>query len=111
VGIVIGVAVVLALVVFVLPRLRAAGAERRLRGRRQEVAGRHREEAEAQRLRAEAAEQHARRERAEAELHESRAAMHERGLADDQLDANGDMPPARDAPPRETGRRGERPVR
>jgi hypothetical protein len=66
-------------------------------------------------MRAEAAEQHARRERAEAELHASRAEMHERGLADDELERNGDMPPAQEAPGRDdretTSGEERRPVR
>ena len=43
--------------------------------------------ASARAARAEEAEQIAEPERAEAELHETRARMHERGLADDELEA------------------------
>jgi hypothetical protein len=55
--------------------------------RRDQVASAHRERADDRSARADYAEQQAARERAEAELHETRARMHERGLADDELDA------------------------
>jgi hypothetical protein len=82
------VIVILAIVVFafVMPRARAKARERELVHRRDEVAGAHRSEAEDRAARAELAEQQAARERAEAELHETRASMHERGLADDELE-------------------------
>jgi Flp pilus assembly protein TadB len=90
-GLIIAIVVIaiIALVLFalVMPRARAKARERELANRRDEVATAHREHAEDRAARAEYAEQQARRERAEAELHESRARLHERGLADDELDA------------------------
>jgi flagellar biosynthesis/type III secretory pathway M-ring protein FliF/YscJ len=84
--IVVAVLIVLALVVFAAPRMRARRRERELEHRRGQVADAHREQAAARSTRAEEAEQVAARERAEAELHETRARLHERGLADDELD-------------------------
>jgi len=107
VAIIVGVAIVAGALLLLLPRLRQMRDEREVQGRREALAGRHREHAEGQRLRAEAAEQQARRERAEAELHESRAALHDRGLADDELEPNGDMPPPRDARGQQAGSRRE----
>jgi hypothetical protein len=69
-----------------MPRARAKAREREIARQRDEVATAHRERAEDRAARAEYAEQQAARERAEAELHETRARMHERGLADDELD-------------------------
>jgi Flp pilus assembly protein TadB len=93
-GLIIAIIVIaiIALVLFavVMPRARAKNRERELNRQRGEVATAHRERAEDRAARAEYAEQHARRERAEAELHESRARLHERGLADDELDAERD---------------------
>jgi flagellar biosynthesis/type III secretory pathway M-ring protein FliF/YscJ len=82
------VIVILAIIVFAvaMPRARAKARERELVRRRDEVAGAHRSEAEDRAARADLAEQQAARERAEAELHETRASMHERGLADDELE-------------------------
>jgi hypothetical protein len=71
-----------------MPRARAKAREREVARQRDEVAGAHRERAEDRAARAEIAEHEARRERAEAELHESRARLHERGLADEELDAD-----------------------
>ena len=85
IAIVVVVLIVLALIAL-LPRMRAKSRERELVRRRTEVADTHREHASAREARAEEAEQIAARERAEAELHETRARMHERGLADDELD-------------------------
>jgi biopolymer transport protein ExbB/TolQ len=87
IAIVVVVLIVLALIAL-LPRMRAKSRERELVRRRSEVADTHREEASARAVRAEEAEQIAARERAEAELHETRARMHERGLADDELDGD-----------------------
>jgi len=90
-GLIIAIIVIaiiaLVLFAFVLPRARAKKRERELNRQRGEVATAHRERADDRAARAEYAEQQARRERAEAELHESRARLHERGLADDELDA------------------------
>jgi C4-dicarboxylate-specific signal transduction histidine kinase len=87
IAIVIVVLIALALIAFLLPRMRAKSRERQLIRQRGEVADAHRERASARTVRAEEAEQIAARERAEAELHETRARLHERGLADDELDA------------------------
>jgi uncharacterized protein HemX len=82
------VVVILAIVLFavLMPRARAKAREREVARQRDEVASAHRERAEDRAARADYAEQQAARERAEAELHETRARMHERGLADDELD-------------------------
>jgi len=85
IAIVIVVLIALALIAFLLPRMRAKSRERQLVRQRGEVADAHREQASTRAARAEEAEQIAARERAEAELHETRARMHERGLADDEL--------------------------
>jgi len=89
-GLIIAIVVIaiIALIVFafVMPRARAKAREREVARRRDEVATAHRERAEDRAARADYAEQQAARERAEAELHETRARMHERGLADDELD-------------------------
>jgi flagellar biosynthesis/type III secretory pathway M-ring protein FliF/YscJ len=90
-GLIIAIVVVaillIALFAVVMPRARAKAREREIMRQRDEVAGAHRDHAEDRAARAEYAEQQARRERAEADLHESRARLHERGLADDELDA------------------------
>ena len=75
---------------FVAPRARGRSRGRDLEGRRGEVADAHRERAETRMTRAQEAEQIATRERAEAVLRETRARLHERGLADADLDADGD---------------------
>jgi type II secretory pathway pseudopilin PulG len=70
-GLIIAIVVIaiiaIALFAFAMPRARAKAREREVARQRGEVASAHRE-------------------RAEAELHETRARMHERGLADDELD-------------------------
>jgi uncharacterized protein HemY len=86
VAIVIVALIVLAILAFVLPRLRARGHERKLNKARGQAAEGHREVAEERMERARLAERQAQRERAEAELHQSRADMHERGLADDRIE-------------------------
>jgi multidrug efflux pump subunit AcrA (membrane-fusion protein) len=90
-GLIIAIVVIVLLAIllfaFLLPRARAKARERELVRRRDEVAGAHRAHAEDRTARADYAEQQAARERAEAELHETRARLHERGLADDELDA------------------------
>jgi flagellar biosynthesis/type III secretory pathway M-ring protein FliF/YscJ len=88
IAIVIIVLVVLAIFAIIVPRMRARSRERQLERRRGEVADAHREQASARASRADEAEQIAARERAEADLHEARARLHERGLADDELDAD-----------------------
>jgi hypothetical protein len=89
-GVIIAIVVVvligLALIAFALPRMRANARARELDRNRGEVVDAHRERATVRTARAEEAEQIAARERAEAELHETRASMHERGLADDELE-------------------------
>jgi Flp pilus assembly protein TadB len=87
IAIVVIAIVLIALFAFVMPRARAKTRERQIMRQRDEVAGAHRERAEDRSARADYAEQQAARERAEADLHETRARMHERGLADDELDA------------------------
>jgi C4-dicarboxylate-specific signal transduction histidine kinase len=90
-GVIIAIVVValigLALIAFAMPRLRANARARELNRHRGEVVDAHREHASVRTARAEEAEQIAARERAEAELHETRASMHERGLADDEVEA------------------------
>src|SRR4051794_33468921 len=89
-GLIVAIVVIaiIAIVLFavVMPRARARARERQIVRRRDEVATAHRERADDRGARADYAEQQAARERAEAELHETRARMHERGLADDDLD-------------------------
>jgi FtsZ-interacting cell division protein ZipA len=96
IAIVIGALIILALLAFVIPRMRRrqaqAARERELDRRREHEVERHRDEAETRGLRADEAEQRARIaakeaevERAQAEAHEARATMHERGLADEEL--------------------------
>jgi hypothetical protein len=77
--------VLIALVAVVLPRIRGRSRERQVIRRREEVAGAHREVAQDRLADADRAEREARAQRAEAELHESRAALHEEGLADEDL--------------------------
>jgi hypothetical protein len=93
-GVIIAIVVVALLVVaafaIALPRMRANARERELMRRRAAVADAHHDRASDRFARAEEAEQIAARERAEAELHETRARLHERGLADDELDADPD---------------------
>ena len=95
VAIIVAAIIIIALLVM-LPRMRASArrkqAERELHSRRETVANEHRSAAAERENRAEMAEQKARmaeqdaqRERAEANLQSERAAMHERGMADDQL--------------------------
>ena len=95
------IVVIVALVILVfavaMPRARARARERELVRRRDEVATAHRAHAEDRQARADYAEQQAARERAEADLHETRARLHERGLADDELDAERERLGATDA--------------
>jgi flagellar biosynthesis/type III secretory pathway M-ring protein FliF/YscJ len=108
-GVIVAIVVVaillLLLFAVVLPRSRAKARERRLTQRRDEVAGAHRERAEQRSARAEMAEHQAARERAEAELHETRARLHERGLADDELDHERERLGSDDRADRATGER------
>jgi Flp pilus assembly protein TadB len=102
VAIVIIAVIVLAILAFVMPRMRARSQERKINKARGRAAEGHREVAEHRMERARMAEAQAQRERAEAELHQSRAQMHEKGLADDELD---DAPePGRFGRDRETDR-------
>jgi hypothetical protein len=87
IAIVVAALLIIAVVAIALPRMRANARERELARRRGEIADAHRDRASDRAARAEEAEQIAARERAEAELHETRARLHERGLADDELDA------------------------
>lgn len=84
------VVAIIAIALVVLPRMRGRQRERELVARRGEVADAHRQHAADRSARAEEAELMAAKERAEAELHETRARLHERGLADEQLDADRD---------------------
>jgi FtsZ-interacting cell division protein ZipA len=86
IAIIVVAIIVVALIAIALPRMRANARERELAKRRGAVADAHRDRASDRVARAEEAEQIAARERAEAELHETRARLHERGLADDELD-------------------------
>jgi FtsZ-interacting cell division protein ZipA len=86
IAIVVAAIIIVALIAIALPRMRANARERELARRRGAVADAHRDRASDRVARAEEAEQIAARERAEAELHETRARLHERGLADDDLD-------------------------
>jgi type II secretory pathway pseudopilin PulG len=96
IAIIVVVVLVLIALLVMLPRMRAAAnrkqAQRELQSRRETVAEQHRAEAAEREKRAELAEhkvriaqQDAERERAEANLRHEQAAMHERGLADDEL--------------------------
>lgn len=87
IAIIVVAIIIIAVIAIALPRMRANARERELARRRGEIAEAHRERASDRAARAEEAEQIAARERAEAELHETRARLHERGLADDELDA------------------------
>ena len=94
--VIVVVAIILIAVLAMLPRMRASAkrreAEKELHRRRETVADEHRSAAREREQRAEEAEQKARlaqqaaeKERAEAGMMEERAAMHERGMADDEL--------------------------
>lgn len=96
IAIVVVALILLAVLAFVLPRMRknaqVRARERELGQRREHAAEQHRAEAGERRREAEMAEQKARmadteakRERAEAELREQRAEMHEQGMADHEL--------------------------
>jgi type II secretory pathway pseudopilin PulG len=98
IAIVVVVLLLLALLLFVLPRARARSRERQLERQRGEVASAHRERAETRMARAEEAEHIAERERAEAGLHETRARLHDRGLADDEVETEHGRIVERDEP-------------
>jgi cytochrome c-type biogenesis protein CcmH/NrfG len=87
VAIIIAAAIVLTLLLVLLPAARRRKQERAVRARRDEVATAHRSEADDRLAEARLAEKEAARRRAEAELHQERAELHQRGLADDQLDS------------------------
>ena len=99
IAIVVAALIIIALVAFVLPRMRGRAQvqkrERELQNRREQVAGEHRAEADVRERQADEAEQRARiaqreaeAERAQAELHQERAGLHEKGMADDELIAD-----------------------
>jgi hypothetical protein len=90
IAIIVVVLVLILLVAFLMPRMGARRRQRELERRRGEVADAHREEASSRAARAEEAERIAEAERAQAEAHETRARLHERGLADDDLDTEHD---------------------
>ena len=87
IAIIVVALVIVAVIAIAVPRMRDNARERDLARRRGAIADAHRDRASDRVARAEEAEQIAARERAEAELHETRARLHERGLADDELDA------------------------
>jgi predicted Holliday junction resolvase-like endonuclease len=84
--IVVAALILIAIFAILMPRLRARREERLIEGRRQEVAEAHREHADTRMAQAEMAEREARAQRAEAELHQQRAEMHQRGMADEDLE-------------------------
>jgi hypothetical protein len=96
IAIVVAAVVILGLLLFLMPRMRAKArereAQRELHQRRERVADEHRtaatereRSAEMAERKARMAQQEAERERAEANLRRERAEMHERGEADDEL--------------------------
>jgi len=96
IAIVVVALIIIALLAFVMPRMREKARiqkrERELQQRRDRVADEHRAEADQRERQAAEAEQRARiaqreaeAERAQAELHQERAGLHERGMADDEL--------------------------
>lgn len=96
IAIVIAALIIIALVAFLLPRMRRQAQiqkrERELQNRRERVANEHRAEADSRERQASEAEQRARiaqkeaeAERAQAQLHQERAGLHEKGMADDEL--------------------------
>jgi hypothetical protein len=96
IAIVVAALIIIALLAFVLPRMRARARvqkrERELQNRRETIAGEHRAEADERERQASEAEQRARiaqreaeAERAQAQLHQERAGLHERGMADHEL--------------------------
>src|SRR3954447_21439696 len=96
IAIVVVALIIIGLLAFMLPRMRARARvqkqERELQNRRERVAGEHRAEADVRERQATEAEQRARlaaREanaaQAQAELHAERADLHERGMADHEL--------------------------
>ena len=96
IAIVIAALIIIALVAFLMPRMRRQAQvqkrERELQNRRERVANEHRAEADSRERQASEAEQRARiaqkeaeAERAQAQLHQERAGLHEKGMADDEL--------------------------
>lgn len=96
IAIVIAALIIIAIVAFLMPRMRRKAEiekrERELQQRRERVANEHRAEADERERHASQAEQRARiaqkeaeAERAQAQLHQERAGMHEKGMADDEL--------------------------
>jgi FtsZ-interacting cell division protein ZipA len=116
-GLIIVIVVVAVLLIALLGFLRARRSslaeKHRLRQRRKEAIARHEEEAEARTRSADEAERRARiaaqeaeRERADARLHKERAALHDRGMADDEL--MGDQDQTRSAEDQELSRSSHR---
>jgi hypothetical protein len=96
IAIVIAALIIIALVAFLMPRMRRQAQvqkrERELQNRRERVANEHRAEADSRERQASEAEQRARiaqkeaeAERAQAQLHQERAGLHEKGMADNEL--------------------------
>jgi len=96
IAIVVAALIIIAVVAFLLPRMRRKAQlqkrERELQNRRERVANEHRSEAAQRDRQASQAEQQARiaqkeaeAERAQAQLHQERAGLHEKGMADDEL--------------------------
>jgi hypothetical protein len=96
IAIVVAALIIIAVVAFLLPRMRRKAQiqkrERELQNRRERVANEHRSEADERERQASQAEQRARiaqkeaeAERAQAQLHQERAGLHEKGMADDEL--------------------------
>lgn len=96
IAIVIVALIILAVVAFLMPRMRRQAQiqkrERELQNRRERVADEHRAEADSRERQASEAEQRARiaqkeaeAERAQAQLHQERAGLHEKGMADHEL--------------------------
>lgn len=113
IAIVVGALIILALLIALVPRMRARRRARKLEARRGAMADRHREVAAEQEVRAREAEGEAKRAQAEAELHQARAELHERGLADEELDGSGEAHALDGRDGRTTGAEaaGERPLR
>jgi F0F1-type ATP synthase membrane subunit b/b' len=87
--IIVAVIVVAGILFLLVPRLKAGAAERQLDQRRQDEAARLREGAADRQAKADLAEREANLARAEADAQEARARVHERGLADEELDTDG----------------------
>jgi FtsZ-interacting cell division protein ZipA len=98
IAIIVIAAIILIALLVALPRMRRASAERkqeqerrehekRVERERMERAEEHRSVAQKEHSRAELAEAEAQRARAEADINAKRAELHEKGLADDELES------------------------